>query len=535
MDTRRSHADHLHFSPVQIALDKTANIGTYECQLFRKRIFEKSDLLAVPLASNYCAINKRFGYLKANSNLYHLDKRLKIHDFNISSSTEEVTNFAHKQASICRKFKASKNATEKDILNKCLKLAFLYRVKPKEEANDFYEVSLINRFCCHKWWRQKLLILRNRQIESIARDIGLVNKFKNAYSSYIAQNARNLQKSKTLHYLETTFLENSEGQSFCLKDLYDTSISNPKNRRAELMTRISGFEIVAEQLGDIGEFYTITAPSKMHSRLSRNGASNSKYDGSTPNDVNDYLQITWQRIRAKFNRDGIHVYGFRVAEPNHDGTPHWHLLLFMRPSDKPKVRQIFKRYCLQLDGNEKGAKKHRFKAIPIDKKQGSAAGYIAKYIAKNIDGSHIDKDTYGNDSKSSAKAIDAWASIWGIRQFQQIGGPSVTVWRELRRLSQNNESTNNDLLDKAISHATAADWAAYVMIMGGPRLSRSKHPIQPLYQTSDFINYDTGELFEDCLTEYGDPAAPKIKGLLVNDEEFITRQQTWLILKSSVH
>ena len=60
---------------------------------------------------------------------------------------------------------------------------------------------------------------------------------------------------------------------------------------------------------------------------------------------------------------------------------------------------------------------------------------MAKYVAKNIGGIQDEKSDEGNiSSEDGFKRVEAWASTWRIRQFQQIGGHSVTVWRELRRI-----------------------------------------------------------------------------------------------------
>lgn len=72
------------------------------------------------------------------------------------------------------------------------------------------------------------------------------------------------------------------------------------------------------------------------------------------------------------------------------------MLLFMSPEQIEKVRKIIRHYVLQTDGNEPGAREHRFKTIPIDKSKGTAVAYIAKYISKNIDGHGLKLDIDGS-------------------------------------------------------------------------------------------------------------------------------------------
>lgn len=268
------------------------------------------------------------------------------------------------------------------------------------------------------------------------------------------------------------------------------------------MVRIKGFEMVADILGHAGEFYTLTTPSRMHACLN-NGRNNPRFDGTTTLQAHEYLTHLWALIRSELNRQGIRPYGFRVVEPHHDGTPHWHLLLFMPHEHREIVREVMRQYALAENGNEPGAQTHRFKAVAIDPAKGTAAGYIAKYIAKNIDGHNLTQDLYGNDAVEASERITAWANIWGIRQFQQIGGPSVTVWRQLRRL----EKSDDDGLEYLRSKATSSNWAAFMLAMGDYEMPRSAHPIKPLYGFNRQLNLKTGEIILKTQDGYGGDAS----------------------------
>ncbi len=84
------------------------------------------------------------------------------------------------------------------------------------------------------------------------------------------------------------------------------------------------------------------------------------------------------------------------------------MLMFMRPEDADQVRQKIRDYAFQQDSNElttDKARKARFHAEAIDPDKGSATGYVAKYISKNIDGYALDgelDDESGKELKETA-------------------------------------------------------------------------------------------------------------------------------------
>ncbi|EOY9198135.1 replication endonuclease [Serratia marcescens] len=266
------------------------------------------------------------------------------------------------------------------------------------------------------------------------------------------------------------------------------SVANPANRRRELMTRIRHFENIADDMQMVGDFYTLTAPSKYHAMHST-GKRNDKWNGASPRQTQKYLCRIWARVRAARKRAGIRAFGFRVVEPHHDETPHWHLLLFMRPEDIDQARDIFCMYAKWEDSEELQSIKAleaRFYVEPIDKEKGSATGYIAKYISKNIDGFALDgqlDDDTGLPLQDTARRVSAWASRWRIRQFQQIGGAPVTVYRELRRM-HGRELRLHPEIAPAHEAATVGDWGGYTMAQGGPLVARDGIRVRLNYEVT---------------------------------------------------
>lgn len=400
------------------------------------------------------------------------------------------------------------------------------RVANKYFNKDDIAPAVIRMFT-ESWWRNRLRRAASAWREHLQIAVGNVSKKRHAYASKNCVTDWREQKRRTREFLKGLDLEDEDGNRISLIEKYDGSVANPAIRRCELMTRIRGFENICNELGYVGEFYTLTAPSKYHA-TTKAGYRNSKWNGASPSDTQSYLTGLWARIRAKLHREEIRIFGIRVAEPHHDGTPHWHMLMFMLPEDVERVRLIIRDYAWEEDRHElrsdKG-KKARFHAEAIDPEKGSATGYVAKYISKNIDGYALDGETddeSGELLKETAPAVSAWAARWHIRQFQFIGGAPVTVYRELRRLADT-ETAHGLSVEFAAVHdaADAGDWAGYVNAQGGPFVRRDDLQVRTLYEPrAEFNQYGEETI---CIRGVYDSAVGA-------DTPILTRLTQWKIV-----
>lgn len=338
--------------------------------------------------------------------------------------------------------------------------------------------SALSRMCDPQWWRRQLRVTWNRRAENQFRAMGIVRKGREAYASDDAVQARTAQKARCARFMESHAATNQQGEQLNLLELAEKSLANPALRRGEFMCRVRGFEEVADARGDVAQFWTLTAPSRFHAYL-HNGIKNAKHDGADVRDAQKWLCDLWARVRARLKRQSFIVYGFRIAEPHHDATPHWHLLLFVRPADAVGVAKILEGYWTGEEADELGPRdprtgrrpkqEARCKLITIDRAEGSAVGYIAKYVSKNIDGAgaiggELDDET-AKPVSEGIRRVDAWASMHRIRQFQQIGGPPVGLWRELRRLRDPVEPPTVETVRLPASESSS--WAGFIEALGG--------------------------------------------------------------------
>lgn len=468
---------------------------------------------------------------RTGANLAHmaLAKELDVIRIALDANDSEICRAAEELAERCMGF-GTVYHTAQELRAAMERQCFAQSVKPPEADTDS---GAIARMTDPMWWRRQIRKTHGRAVERAAIKLGRVRKDREIYASNRTCKRRAQQIERNTLTLESTTATNELNQEWTLAELAAKGPANKEIRRAELMTRIAGFEQIASAAGHQGCMITITCPSRMHKMRTRGKTrsivvENSRYDGTTPREANEYLGKVFARIRAKLGRvteadklagitEPLTLYGFRIAEPQHDGTSHWHMLVFYPPERFEQIRRVVRRYALQDSGTERGADEHRCDFRVIDPERGTAAGYIAKYVAKNIDGYRVEKDLYGNDCMTSSQRVEAWASTWGIRQFQQIGGAPVGPWRELRRVESIPEDAPQEMQDAwhAVNKMqvlegraeASVSWAKYTKAQGGVFCGRK-------YRVRVAMKDRPGEL-----NRYGEPACPVAMGVECNKRE----------------
>ncbi|ENY6471915.1 replication endonuclease [Vibrio parahaemolyticus] len=460
-----------------------------------------------------------------------------------------------------------------------------FGVKPPRKYKDQSELSAlqdISKLISEKWWCGRLNKIRKIMREHLAIAMGQVSSKASPYASWDCVREHQEQQTANYEYIkQCQLLDEETGEEADLWDMVKKSVANPAIRRHELMVRCRGCEDIGNELGLQGLFLTLTTPAKYHNSYKKGGFIG-HWNGASPRDAQTYLNNVWQRIRAKLGRLEIRWFGVRVAEPHHDGTPHWHLLIWVKPEQKDTITEIFVDYATKEDKHELFDKQGKFDYSArcdvgeIDPEKGTATGYIAKYISKNIDGFAMDdevSDETGKLVKDMAKNVSAWKSRWNIRQFQFFGGAPVTTYRELRRFANQNKKafmeylfmqervdlltiysmlqrdlvgpikpskllTNEELMkvignsyqartkseDASITDTLKAadhgNWQGYIMGQGGPFVKREDLLIVNSYEVLPFAS------------PHGEDVR-KIEGFATPEETIKTRTKVWTIQKKS--
>lgn len=556
-------------------IKQASAFGTRECHTFRTAIFDRFPLIAEDLARVYVGIarKKRAGYRDANNWLRQIPERLLCGPWNVTHDDEALVDHAVAQARIVELARAKAYGEDMDMLHFAphtgslvtpvmetgvialylQRVANLARTAGMRKAIEVGErlchkhgieapsgslslTSRLLRLMCSRWWRRRLRVLSGRRLEQLMREMGRVHKRAGIYASDLTIRRRRSQEARNNALLEAFVAINQHGEQFTLAELSELGIANPSHRYSEMMLRIRDTEAVALRMGHQGLFFTWTCPSKYHRVHAATAKMNHKYNGATPRDAHKYLADLWAKVRAKFSREQIRIYGLRVVEPHHDGTPHWHMMLWVEPEHQDYVTEVLRDYALREDGDEKGALEYRFKAEKIVPGKGGAVSYLAKYVGKGVghtkDG---DIDKYGFDMASAALRIVAWAATWGIRQFQFIGQPSVTIWRHLRKINErtqdqfkqwqltfNYEPAHKEFTEKLINACDAGQWDQFIQLMGGPAIPRDERPAQTwVLDKEDFDRVDG-----IARGQYGE-ILKGIYGVTILGDEYLTLFNRW--------
>ncbi|EKF9199874.1 replication endonuclease [Vibrio cholerae] len=291
-------------------------------------------------------------------------------------------------------------------------------------------------------------------------------KSANKYASLESMTLREERVKASDEYLKSVLLTNG-------KTAYDMKKSD-KNKLIELYLTTKAFQDIAKTKGFKWLFITLTLPSEFHPNPSKG---KKKWNGSSVRDGNEFLKKQMNLLRKKIKEDGMEFnlengFGMRVAEPQQDGTVHYHIVLFTAECNISYCDEVFRNYFEREVEVKVGFKKEKIKTGCLIVEEGldknrkevekisSAASYIMKYCLKNNKLKDLD-NKIKKEEFNEIDAVNAWKSANRIRSFSTLGIKSAkTKYDDCRKVANYINKTVN-LISSAICKNSKIEPDAY--------------------------------------------------------------------------
>lgn len=163
------------------------------------------------------------------------------------------------------------------------------------------------------------------------------------------------------------------------RPLIDLVENQARHELAELHAFSKGLEKYAKTHGKDWTFWTLTAPGHMHGNPLKG---KNRWDGTSPVKAHRWIAEMWKKVEARARMEGVVISGFRVVEPQQDGTPHWHLLTFADKQDLDTLERLIR----SQPGAPSWASYKGAKVVEGKDHLSKASSYLFKYLKKTLDG-----------------------------------------------------------------------------------------------------------------------------------------------------
>jgi hypothetical protein len=381
------------------------------------------------------------------------------------------------------------------------------------------------------------VVKKLKKLKEIYTEVFYLSKSKESYATKHLTSYTNKKVLRENEFLENTYLKNSNGDVFSLKELSRTG----EDRASELYAFNKQLEEKSIDMKKTWIFATITCPGIFH--INAQKSRNSWNGNTTPKDSVDFINKIWRNFIKEANRQNLNIFGNWSKEPHKSSAVHLHALIYCDFSDVERVNELLKRYtrqafedvnCRYYDNKDIQSCKcvvedSADNLKKVGKKKASPASYIFKYIMKSL---LLESFTFVNKNGKEQKvrldnedfeAIRAHYKLYKYRRFGFFGiDRCIVLWRELKRFSKLELTTENETLKKLVKMVDDNNFKDF---------SNSELKLEVNFVYKHNVYDEDGNFAFIYNDGFGDPKK-QIVGIEINGVEYKTHNDYELFVKS---